>query len=312
MILSDLGQSITLSDFLLSSNQTRHLLVDAPEGLLPFCQRLGSTLGNFFAELHSPRTLNIIGPERILRFHNPDQREFVLQEAIAPVEGILQTYGIPDPAELCRRIKEDFLRESSEEEKAFVLGDLWPGGILLGEEEMEKQSPGVIDWEFAGWGRGVNGDMAQLLANLHLLLMASPARSALRTAIEGLIRSLNESYRARAQSNGSTFVIPSTEDLQSSGDIPLPPSAPTARILRSAFLEHGREIVSMAVLRDWQCLCCRVQVKETCPLIKSMVERGAWYLQRAGTNSTEFVEERNWQLVCEEEGKTVQGLFMSA
>ncbi|KAI9884337.1 MAG: hypothetical protein M1823_003876 [Watsoniomyces obsoletus] len=308
---STFRQSTTLSDYLSCSDKTQLLDQNIPEPLFSFsfCQHLGSTLGNFFADLHSPRTLNILGPEEISKFHNPDKRDFILKEAVAPIEGILKTYGVPDAAELCQSIKADFERETSDQEKAFVLGDLWPGGILLGNDVSKRKSPpGVVDWEFAGLGRGVDGDMAQFNANLHLLLMASPSRSPLRSTIEGLIKSINDSYRARARNNGSTFLIPSTEHLH--GNTPSPPSPGTARIMRSAFLEHGREMVSAAVLGNWKCLCCRVQVKETCNLIKNMVEKGAWYLQRAGSDTAAFVEDENWKLVCGEEGEIVRGLFM--
>jgi aminoglycoside phosphotransferase (APT) family kinase protein len=50
-------------------------------------------------------------------------------------------------------------------EKAMVLGDCWTGAILVGIIE-DNPTVGVIDWEFASIGRGVDGDMAQFLAHI--------------------------------------------------------------------------------------------------------------------------------------------------
>jgi hypothetical protein len=61
----------------------------------------------------------------------------------------------------------------------FAIGDFHPGCILVDSNWVllnittEVGYPlAVVHWEFVGIGRGVNGDMAQFLASLYLMLLS--------------------------------------------------------------------------------------------------------------------------------------------
>ena len=83
---------------------------------------------------------------------NPEMKKVVYEAAVAPIEGYLRQLSIPDTSQLHRRVELDFLRENSAERQAFVVGDLWPGGVLLGDSDGPNKAIGVIDFEFSGLG----------------------------------------------------------------------------------------------------------------------------------------------------------------
>jgi hypothetical protein len=110
----------------------------------------------------------------------------------------------------------------------------------------------VMHWEFAGRGRGVNGDMAQFLASLHLLLLSlrkSNSRDSTDLAYEAvatLQRWVCDAYAC----------------------LKLFPRYATMGLLRSALIVHGWEMIYQAVGRDWGTEGLSVS---------EMVQAGVWY-----------------------------------
>lgn len=128
-----------------------------------------------------------------------------------------------------------------------MVGDLWPGGVLLGNSDGPNIVIGVIDFEFSSLGRGLNGDMAQLFAHLHLHLLGSLEGSPAHVA---LIASIGSTYSREYRTLGSPWALPASE----AGKSPLsalPASSTSAQVLRSAFLRHGREMINNAFERGW-------------------------------------------------------------
>lgn len=72
-------------------------------------------------------------------------------------------------------------------------------------------------------------------------------------------------------------------------------------------------MINNAIWKDWPCRCCSstgsksIEEKQKCALLKGMVERGAWYLVRAGDDAAAFVEEESWRAIWKEE-KVLRGL----
>ncbi|EEQ33073.1 conserved hypothetical protein [Microsporum canis CBS 113480] len=137
------------------------------------------TFGQFFADLHAEGTLNLIKPHgtdpKLTRFDNSSMKEVVRRAAVSTMKPYLGQFNCADAEKLGQVVEEDFDREAVwDGEQCFNVGDLWPGGILIESSPAAAKFPklGVIDFEFSGPGRGVNGDMAQLLAHLHLYYIA--------------------------------------------------------------------------------------------------------------------------------------------
>ena len=251
-------------------------------------------------------SLQAIGSKAVRHLRNLDMKNVVYEAAVAPIEGYLRQLDIPDASELYRRIELDFLRESSSEEQAFVVGDLWPGGVLLGNSDGPDKVIGVIDFEFSGLGRGLNGDMAQLFAHLHLHLLSSLEGSPTHVATKALIASIGSTYRRECRTLGSLWALPALEV----GESPLSvvsSSSACAHVLRSAFLLHGREMISNAIEREW---ISDADQNGKQALRAKMVNKGVWYLRTAGDNEAEFVGRSNWKQVCAEKDEVVIGLLL--
>jgi hypothetical protein len=285
LVLSDLGPLSTLSQYLISEAANSNTL-----------RQMGKSLGGFFGELHSAQTKSLVGEEYLEEFYNPMVEEVIFEGAVRPIEGYLDKYHISNGPELYRRVLEDFQRINTTEEQGFILGDLWTGGILVGPST--NDAIGVIDWEFSGLGRGVSSDMAQLLAHLHLHLLASPSGSGTRRSVDELIQSLGSSYRHRIQALGQVL-IPSLKWTGSIPEVPVSTSV-FAQTMRSTFLLHGREIINNAIERKWACKCCTLDSANDCLLTNAMVNRGAWYLNIAQANEEQFVRATNWKEICAE------------
>ena len=168
----------------------------------------------------------------------------------------------------------------------------------------------MIDWEFAGIGRGANGDMAVFLAQLHLYLLASPASSSAQNAVKALIRSTVGEYRSQCLRNqgGEQVMKDRRMDTIAAADLPVE----IMSAIRSAFIVHGRKMINNALEREWSCDCCVdiEKVKRNCNLVAMMVDRGVWYLRRAAEDIRKFSENVNWREVREEEERVILGLFL--
>jgi hypothetical protein len=222
-----------------------------------FFETLGRKLGSFFAQLHSQRvrqavlgtSFNVDPSVAIQGGSNgfpslPEMKTVVHEHVIKPLRSQLLLFPSlldADEAEaLFSAIEADFLRDTVEQERCFVIGDCWTGTVLLNlESRADEINVGIIDWEFANIsGRGVNGDISQFLAHLELFLIAAHSQgegvapghiSALRAISKGLISTYKDEWEK-------------TED-----------SELKDTIIRSAFLSHGAELINCAFWKIWIC-----------------------------------------------------------
>ena len=284
-MFEDLGPLVTLDNYL-----TAHPCEEPAPGSKrrEACHRIGSRIGEFFSMLHNPRSLKEVQASNYIHGNNITH-DLVLKHAVLPVENHLAEYNIPDVQTLFSRVLDDFSRADLPDELSFVLGDFTPPAVLLEAAGNGKQRVGVIDWEFSGEGRGPHGDMAQCLATLHLLLSTAPSNSSSFTAIEALVQGICSTYSqqsstwlGQARFNGCG----ASENL-------------TLRLLRSALIMHGREIINNAIEHEWpQTLS-----------VDSMVRLGAWYLERAGNDVEDMVSDANWSELLKEDHRIILDLF---
>lgn len=303
LVISDLGPLETLSSVVARlSTAVVHPEIAGSQHSKYY--NIGSRLGQFMGDLHSP--------ERILLDTDTSpsdltaKRDVELKWAVKPIEQHLVRYDIPDATELYRRVLEDFERTHGTNEQSFALGDLTPSAILVGTTSEEPIPLGVIDWEFAGRGRGMDGDMAQVLAQIHAHLIAHETNSYTASLIQALVNGITTSYRNQRRRQTDT-IWSSIINLDRDPSTP-PPPGPITRMLRSSFILHGREIINAAFDLQWQCECCDESQKEKCALIKLMVDRGIWYLRTAGINDEAFLQKNNWTKICAEENRVLTNM----
>jgi len=114
-------------------------------------------------------------------------------------------------------------------DECLVMGDCHPGGILVNP----SGDVALISWEYASVkGAGMSGDVAQLLAGLHLMLVSQVPDSLAHQALKGFIRQICDTYKR--------FSFPP-------GPVLCKMSPAQARL---ALLVHGREILGLLNERD--------------------------------------------------------------
>jgi hypothetical protein len=303
LALQDLGDELlTLWEFFTS-----------PASKANTAATIGVRLGAFFASLHSPSTLAAIqghgGPdnrEEAALLSRSLTHEVVRDAAVAPILDRLQDPGGLDAAtagRLYARVVADYEREAVPGEGCLSMGDFHPGSVLVSPPPPPPSSSssssggspvvGVIDWEFATAGengRGVNGDMAQFLASMHVLMLSLPGEGELgqvRQAVEVFVGELCRAYAER--SNLARSVKGAEAARRPKAD------EPALAIFRSAMILFGRETINQGVERMWDHVPA-VSAEE-------MVRAGAWYLERAADSIEEMVEDRNWEELMKEESR---------
>ncbi|GBF66548.1 hypothetical protein TMEN_9268 [Trichophyton mentagrophytes] len=356
LVLEDLGTLPPLSDLLsiswLSSHYPEWPSLSGSYFLedRSLCLSIGERFGQFFAILHAKGTLNLIKSygcdPNLARFENNSMRQIVRDAAVSTMRQYLVQFNCIEAEKLSHAIEEDFERQEEwDGERCFSIGDLWPGGILIENLSLQPSRDthgsvlpklpklGVIDFEFSGPGRGVNGDMAQLLAHLHLYCIAwgncgdrfKPFQAGILSFIEGLC----SSYATYSRSLGAPWQLhtpycssPGSLRKPFQASLPPPASSHAAQIFRSSLLLHGREMVNNAVENDWSkySIDTRSGVTVTmgktatnngCGLTERMVNTGVRCLRLAGNNIECFVEADNWEQVCSSsESSIIARLFV--
>jgi hypothetical protein len=195
-------------------------------------KELGTRLGGFMADLHSPNTFQKLGDKRENYFENPVVHGVIHHNMIVPIFRRLTDFNIPFSEILYNRIEQDHIRPHEHWEQNFRLGDLWTGSVLLDWPKLC-----VIDWEFAGLGRSVNGDMATLFAQFHLHLLESRVGSSAEASLRTLIKSTAENYRRQLASMPSPICGKGVFSLQNTAATDFPIELVSA--IRSAFITHG-------------------------------------------------------------------------
>jgi hypothetical protein len=305
LIVSDIGPLPNLSEIFSSLGGYTPLVSPTSVSALEYASGtplgyyaiVGRKIGSFFARLHSLSSISCIinSPHHGAEFlSNPTMRDVVLDQAIRPLKVQLELFpqilSASEAKNLYRRVEDNFMRSPQMNERAMVLGDCWTGAILVGTTE-DDPLVGVIDWEFASIGRGVDGDMAQFLAHLQPFQLAASwhGQSSQHQALKLLTDELTTAYRRQSI----------TEGVKWAGEGKPAAASTQARMMRSAFLGCAAEMINCAFWKVWPCKspsCGTPHPTEQrdCKLIQQMVERAVWYLRLAGDDEVEFVKEQNW------------------
>ncbi|KAG6874398.1 hypothetical protein C0995_015134 [Termitomyces sp. Mi166 len=181
LIMEDCGIDIlTLKDFMLQIG------TDASTSL---AEAIGSSLGQFIGGMHEWSRAN---PDGILEFFAKNRQASKLS-AWATYGRLAQTLKpgeedvIPAPLAdlplevantdllLVRKVAEDVSASMLSAHDYFVMGDFWPGNIMVGlDNEKKLRKLHILDWELAK--PGVPGvEIGQLCAEVHLIRRYVPA-----------------------------------------------------------------------------------------------------------------------------------------
>jgi hypothetical protein len=77
------------------------------------------------------------------------------------------------------------------------------------------------------------------------------------------------------------------------------------QVFRSAMIVHGREMINNAVERVWPSSA----QNECSVLIQEMVRKGAWYIDRAGSNVNEMLDAMDVEQLLQEGSGIMLRLF---
>ncbi|KAF8847051.1 hypothetical protein BDZ45DRAFT_733845 [Acephala macrosclerotiorum] len=301
LVFEDLGPLLTLYQYFAAIPDEKAGL---SEGGQDANQILGSRIGEFFAELHSPSTWQLVSTATSGNLENPVTKDLILRAAVITIQEYLAQFKIPNAQMLFHRVLADYQRVNMPEERCFILGDFTPGAILLAASGDATQSMGVIDWEFSSEGRGPNGDMSQFLAVIHLLLMAALPGSQRHRALDSFIQGVYSAYHRHSSirlEQQDLLMLSKSDAAQTE----LRTGSQNLQILRSALILHGREMINNTVEQEWQ----DSPHKERSVLVQEMVEKGAWYLERAGDSVEEMLDPANVEELIKGDGRVMLGLF---
>lgn len=301
LVFKDLGPLLTLYQYFSAIPDVE---ISAPMPSQEASQRLGSRIGEFFGQLHSPGSRDLARMAVSGDLANPLSKDLILQAAVITIDEYLTQFDIPNAKILFSRVLADYQRVNTPAEQCFVLGDLTPGAVLLAAPGDGSQSMGIIDWEFSGLGRGPNGDMSQFLAVLHLLLMATSPRSQRHRILDSLIQGVCLAYHQHSSKwLGRLYLrVPSQGNVMHPD---LETRSESLQIFRSALILHGREMINNAVEQEWH----DSPYKERSVLIQEMVHKGAWYLKIAGDDIEGMLDAANVEELLKEDNRVMLGLF---
>ncbi|KAK5999233.1 4-hydroxytryptamine kinase-like protein [Cladobotryum mycophilum] len=277
ILLNDLGHLVNVVEFLKAC-------ADRP-GLVSEDQiaNIGRTVGQLFATIHSQETADKIKtqPGIAKTLTHSLTKKLVLNVAVEPIRERLSRP--PNAEQLYARVLKDYQDSEYNYRQCLVLGDFTHASILLQPPGLGSDlTPVLVDWEFAQInGRGVNGDMAQFLANIHLELLGATENTTLYQLLSRFMSELCAAYRDSAN------LVYKKE----SGDM-------NVQLMRSAFILHGREMLNQAH-----------ELHDNHPRFKNMACIGAWYIERAGDNINDFLDNDNWEEVQKEDALVIQSMF---
>ncbi|KAL9628360.1 MAG: hypothetical protein Q9164_007305, partial [Protoblastenia rupestris] len=177
--------------------------ISPAEGLM-----IGRKLGSFFAGLHQRTNVEMIQKEP---YHDPHflkhdgMLDVVLEAVIKPVKQQLNLFPDLFPHDavsmVYQRVEDKFTRTTDDDESVIALGDCRTCALLIGlGDSTGAPEVAVVDWEFACIGKGVNGDLAQLLAHLHLFEIAAAwqEKADSGATINAIMKRLTTEYRRRS------------------------------------------------------------------------------------------------------------------
>ncbi|KAG8763366.1 hypothetical protein FRC15_008025, partial [Serendipita sp. 397] len=254
LIMEDLGVLPTLDNAILQ-NKIQH---NAHFG----SQEVATALGRGLGVLHALQ----VDQDTKDALRNLNSDDVVFELAVKGVEDKLASLGVGDSAVLGNRVAtafEDSKQLIDEQEGhrpakvpvVLSMGDLWPASVLV---DGENHRLGLIDWEFAHLSLPLS-DIAQFSAYLNLYSLAYTSIDWL----SGFILTFMNSYISHSRQLEAAWLSPTLSH----------------SLLRHAVILHGREMVNIAMERDWG---------TDSPSRSELVNAGCRYLRLAGDSEGEL------------------------
>lgn len=286
LAITDLGNLDSLSG-LLSASSSSSIGVGATA-------EIGTRLGHFFAQLHSPSSFKLVQNSRQADVLVRDQtatHQIVADIVIKPLEGIMQQHGVTvsESKALASLVTNTWNSSVGEEHTAFIMGDAWTGSVLVDRPAERPTKEGgqsalavcVIDWEFASLSpSGLTSDVASMLAHFRLQSIAARAfsNSGVEEACGVLAIEMARSYRKGSRKAGSAWVLEAFDSF---------------KLIRNTCITIGRDMIYYAQELKWTCKCCGEDASEKnqdCLVRAAMVEDGVSYLRAASVETQDLGE----------------------
>jgi hypothetical protein len=301
LVIEDLGSHISLNSLIaqLSPETSLSDLDEMPIHL----KSAGHRVGTFLAQLHSKATVR-----KILQTSSRDSLvnsfgfDVVFDNCIKPIQAKLQKYTPDERKDASwknsieawnKHILENFCRPNAPDEESFVMGDCYPGSILLPIDISPDNPVSVIDWEFSGIGRGHHGDMAQFLAHLTIAIMFAKHNSQRAIAVGAFADGFCEAYRNHSSDWFGAIIPRELKD---------PENRMRLEVLRSALNLYGGEIINAGCDDDFSPL-------KVDPV--GAAAAGSWYVDKAGSSIDDMVE-THWNDIASKKNNMLLSLFTIA
>ncbi|KAL1748940.1 hypothetical protein HDZ31DRAFT_28711 [Schizophyllum fasciatum] len=174
LIMDDCGEnSVTLKDLLRDHNLRSHI-----------AQKIGRALGEFLADVHSigekqpPDFMNLFASNEQARSISAWATYGRVRETLDGSAGLAALANPPldlakERLEQACTVADSMVQRLKLTEDKFVMGDFWPGNVLITMDGEDIRSIKVVDWELAKTGLP-ELDVGQFLAELQLLCRFHP------------------------------------------------------------------------------------------------------------------------------------------
>lgn len=278
LLIEDMGETCDIASYLQRSAKGESI---SPE-LETQIYSHGEILGTSLAKLHSQEALKAVcgHPETKNAFSQNLTDHLVWGAMLDDLPPYLESFT--DAEELYKRVEDDFKRPQYHYPLVLSHGDFHTGNIMISPSH---PTPIVLDWEFGHLGRGFNDDVPKFAASLHCMLIDARRRNPrLAKLLRALLAGFRSGYRAKARR---------TCDVRD-------PRDETLRLLRSAMLFHGTEMIAFGSYFMGESAALR-----------EMIGVGMWYLRRAGADVEDFIRQGVEMLKEDEDEAMLSSFFLA-
>ncbi|PVH74703.1 hypothetical protein DL98DRAFT_658661 [Cadophora sp. DSE1049] len=192
----------------------------------------------------------------------------------------------PDYLKIYSIIERDFWEgDTSDGARVFAFGDLGTDHIDVVSDFESSLTLSFIGWQYSGPGRGMNGDIARLAAQIRAhTFEVDDTENILCYSAEALLSGITTSYRRTSRKNVTNWSVGWDGDVADWGSLHLP--GETVCILRSAFVVFGAQLIEAAMSWKSVCSCKKESSKDGCKRRMKFVTEGCWHVGMAGMMTT--------------------------
>jgi len=288
---------------------------------LQACKSSGARFGSFLAKLHSGaihQTVLECFPELKAGSpsHSATYRDPMMEFITVSDEKVLRRFREDTAADSglwlpLGRVAKCLLRKNELVEQCVAMHGCTPSSFRVAAfgdilQQPDQTQPATVDvdgpiWKFSMSGRGITGNMVQLLAHLLVtLFLHRHCPGPFKSGTEEFIDQLLENYADRSE---VVAKVRRAIELKCR-------KHPVWHVVQSTVERFGAEIILNVVGQQsdnhyFEYQATRVMLSEQ----RELVRLGTWYMDRAGRSVKDMLEWRNWEEFRREEHMIMLRLF---